>query len=210
MARPWHRVLAGAFLIAVAATSRPASVEATPDRKAKPTEIRLFGYDISASEHKTIILRDPDSPLQIESANTYYLSRNQRLQLKRRLHSNFWREIPEGPIVYIRAKLKNIAALKISILFYDSFDEWAGGFTGVSTDPPVTAELQWTGRTNLAWTEYGIACVFVSAVRMTDGRIWKANRNKIAAMMVTQGCGSNGAGAAMQHLKNLPKGALRL
>ncbi len=105
--------------------------------------------------------------------------------------------------------LQGVAAFKIGFLLYHSFDDYAGGFTGVTTDPPFD-KMHWSGRTNLAWADFGIACVFVSAARLTDGRVWKADSKKIAAMMVTQGCGWDGRDAAMKRLKALPKGALRL
>ena len=204
--RPWHRILAGAFLIAVAATSRPPSAEATTDRKSKPVEVRLFGYDTSASEHKTIILRDPDSPLQIQSARTFHLSRYQREDLSSRLHGI---RIPKGPIVSVRVRTKGVAAFKIGFLFYDSFNEYAGGFTGVTTDPPLD-KMHWSGRANRAWPDFGVACVYVSAVRLASGRVWKADLNKVAALMVEQGCSAENRAGAMKRLKSLPKGALRL
>ena len=62
-----RKAISGVVLIAAVAFNHPLSAEGMADRKSKPVEVRLFGYDIPVSARKTVILRDPDSPLQIQS-----------------------------------------------------------------------------------------------------------------------------------------------
>ena len=185
------------------------SAIAADDRKAGPKEIRLLGYDTYSSQHKTIVLNDPSAPLQIQVARTFLLSINQRTELQSRLSSYYRRLVPEGPIVEIDARGKNIVAAKFGVLFYDSFNEWAGGFTGVTTDPP-DRRMRWSHRKNIAWREFGIACVFVRAARFQDGRVWRADLDKVAEMMVEKGCSVENQTMVTKRLKALPKGAVRL
>ena len=117
--------------------------------------------------------------------------------------------VPKGPIVEISAHNSKVTAVKFGVLFYDTFNEPAGGFTGITTSP-LKAKMRWSGRENIAWREFGISCVFVRAVRMLDGRVWKANLKKISTMMIAEGCSTQGEEGAMKHLKELPKGVLKL
>lgn len=200
-----HKTLVIAALIAMTA----GTAFAADDRKAGSGEVNILGHTTYAPQHKTIVLNDPNAPLQIEAARTFFISESQRSEIRSQVMPYLRRYIPQGPIVEIDAVSFNVSAVKFGVLFYDSFNESAGGFTGVSTEPP-SFKMQWNGRENVAWRGFGIACIFVRAVRLTDGQVWKADLKKISIMMVAEGCSAEGREGAMKHLKELPKGATRL
>lgn len=201
-------IAALASLIAVATTSPALSAD---DRKVGSTQIRIVCCDTSAQTHKTIILNDPDAPLQIRDARTFSLSPSQKAGLKKQIATEYWRYIPDGPLVEISVSRAPVTAAKFGIVFYDSFNEPAGGLTGVTTSIDVPGTwMRWQGRTNLSFPEFGIACVFVSAARMRDGSVWKADLNKVSVMMAAEGCSTEGEEGSMRHLKRITKGATRL
>ena len=171
-------------------------------RRAEREELTFLNVTIYPKSHKTIILKDPRSPVDIKSAKTLHIDVDQRSVLEISLPSRSWSLIPDGPLVEIDAISKGVVAAKFGVVFFDSFNERAGGFTGVYTEPPKHG-MRWTGRVNSAWLSFGIACVFVRAARLEDGRVWKADMKKIAIMMIAEGCSTQGEGGTLKHLNDL-------
>ncbi len=182
---------------------------AADDRKATEAETTVLGSPTWAAKHKTIILNDPDAPLKIKAAKTFLLGSDQREAVKHTMLRYLRPLVPKGPIVEIDAINSNVVAAKFGVLFYDTFNEPAGRFTGLIIGTPEKG-MRWSDREKLSWREFGIACVFVRAVRLKDGSVWKFDRKKIATMLVAEGCSSEGKAGAMKRLEELPKGRVRL
>ena len=170
---------------------------------------QVLGYKATATHHKTIVVNNPAAPLKIERASAFTLPRYAREDLAAQMGLRGRGDFLKGRIVSINAPSENVSAAKFGVLFYDSFNEAAGGFTAIVTKRP-TKEMIWSDRENIAWRRYGIACVFVRAVRLSDGQVWKADLKKIARMMVESGCSSTNRKSVMERLKALPRGAVRL
>ena len=194
-----------AILIAVAS----GNAFAADDRKAVETETVVLDSPTWAAKHKTIILNDPGAPLQIKGAKTFLLGSDQRMAVRSEVPRYLRHLVPKGPIVEIDAINPNVVAAKFGVLFYDTFNEPSGGFTGLKIGLPQNG-MRWDSQERISWRDYGIACVFVRAVRLKDGRVWKFDSKKVATMMVAEGCSTQGKEGAMKHLKELPKGAVRL
>lgn len=168
-----------------------------------------MGFKTFATHYNTIALNDPSAPLKIARARTLTPSRGARedmmaqIGLRRGNH-----HLLKGCIVTIDAPSDKVTAAKIGITVYDSFEDPAGGYVGVQTKRPTG--MLWSDREDIAWHGFGIARVFVQAIRFEEGRVWKADLKKVAVMMIVEGCSSTSKGLMVKRLKALPKGAMRL
>lgn len=102
-----------------------------------------------------------------------YLSDNDKFNLAR-----YRKEALE---VNIDATGSNAVAVKFGIVVIDAFKEYLGGLTAVTMDPPKSG-MSWTYSPSYLFKaqKYGVVCVFVRQVRLSNGDIWNYNPQQIA------------------------------
>lgn len=201
-----------AALIAVAALNTVAS--ASDDRRVGQSKIRLFGITVPVASHKTVILNDPEAPVQITEAGTYRLEwgspKKGGNRLVMALPARRFKDIPKGPIVTISAISETAVAVEFRVLFYDTFNQYRGGLAAVRMGAP-RRRMRWKHRElSFTFEGYGIACIFVRYARLADGTVWEMDERKVATMMMVDGCGSNSEKDALSRINETVKGALRI
>ena len=97
-----------------------------------------------------------------------YLSDDAKVELRRYRRENLRIEVA--------ARGAEAVAVKFGVIVYDSFNEFLGGLTAITMDPP-TALMEWdyTPPYLFKFRKYGVAGVYVRQVRLKDGSIWNAD-----------------------------------
>ena len=137
--------------------------------------------------NETFHVNDPASPVQISGMSVVhtpsetaaladlawdqlfrYLSDDAKVELRRYRRENLRIEVA--------ARGAEAVAVKFGVIVYDSFNEFLGGLTAITMDPP-TALMEWdyTPPYLFKFRKYGVAGVYVRQVRLKDGSIWNAD-----------------------------------
>ena len=137
--------------------------------------------------NETFHVNDPASPVQISGMSVVhtpsetaaladlawdqlfrYLSDTAKDELRRYRRENLRIEVA--------ARGAEAVAVKFGVIVYDSFNEFLGGLTAITMDPP-TALMEWdyTPPYLFKFRKYGVAGVYVRQVRLKDGSIWNAD-----------------------------------
>ena len=94
-----------------------------------------------------------------------YLDDDQKITLKK--YRN------EKLEIIIDAEGANAVAVKFGVVVYDAFDEYLGGLTAITMNPPTDGML-WNYSPSYLFKieKYGIVCVYVRQARLNSGEIW--------------------------------------
>ena len=186
MKRTLWRAALGSLVTAVLASPVTA-------QEARSREITLYG-DAKGTLYlnETFRVNDPNSPVQISRvsvvhtpsetaavAEAYYdqlfryLSDSQKETLRQYRRENLQIEIS--------ARGTDAVAVKFGVIVYDSFNEYLGGLTAITMDPPTTLmEWSYTPPYLFKFRKYGVLGVYVRQARLADGTIWNANLDFIS------------------------------
>ena len=107
-------------------------------QKAVPKKIKIIGdHKGLAYLHKTTVINQTGSPIQIVDASVYYVPPKTRMVLEVSVPRHLRRLISRGAIVNISIQGGGVIAVKFGVLLYDTFREFVGGFTPLSMKPPT-------------------------------------------------------------------------
>lgn len=86
----------------------------------------------------------------------------------------------EALVVKIDANGNNATAVKFGVVVIDAFKEFLGGLTAVTMDRPTTG-MEWSYSPSYLFLakKYGVVCVFVRQVRLSNGDIWNYDPQQI-------------------------------
>ena len=78
--------------------------------------------------------------------------------------------------ITITARGGGVVAVKFAVIVYDAFNEYLGGLTAITMDPPTT-NMEWDYRPPylFKFRKYGVLGVYVRQARLQDGSIWNAD-----------------------------------
>lgn len=134
--------------------------------------------------NQTEIINDVSSPVKINKlvakhiptstaqlADIYYDTLYRYLDDEQKITLQKYRN--ENLEISIDAEGTNAVAVKFGVVVYDAFDEYLGGLTAITMDPPTKGMLWDYSPSYLFKIEkYGIVCVYVRQVRLSSGEIW--------------------------------------
>lgn len=83
--------------------------------------------------------------------------------------------------ISIDAAGSDAVAVKFGVVVIDAFKEYLGGLTAITMDPPTTG-MEWTYSPSYLFKaeKFGVVCVFVRQVRLSNGDIWNFDPQQIA------------------------------
>lgn len=167
------------------------------ERRAKRRKER-----VSAWSHKFRIINDARSPVRITHAELHNIG-------KPFFGSDY--KIP-AYIVRITSTGQNVSTVLYGVLRYDSFRDYDGGNSLISTTFEKNVEGEWRFYQELspAFKRFGTGCIFVRKVRLGDGSIWEMNTEHIANEMINAKCGAKNLKEQEKHIKEKGKPTLRL
>ena len=157
-------------------------------KEARVEKVKLYENiygDIYYNE--TFLINEKDAPVQISSVNVIHIpgttsdladqvwrSLSKYLSATEKKLVNKYRD--EGIEVTIDAKGKDVVAVKFGIVAYDAFNEYLGGLTAITMDPP-TDDMRWNFKPIylFKFKKYGVVGVYVRQVRLSNGQIWNFN-----------------------------------
>ena len=80
--------------------------------------------------------------------------------------------------ITINARGDNVVAVKFGVIVYDAFNEYLGGLTAITMDPPTTS-MKWNYNPPylFKFEKYGIVGIYVRQARLKNGGIWNFDEN---------------------------------
>lgn len=155
--------------------------------------VPLYGDDTGIVYYNQVeIINTNSSPVKITHASAMHIPSETAMKAKmtsdilsRYLSDdeilNLARYKNEALEISIDAAGSDAVAVKFGVVVIDAFKEYLGGLTAITMDPPTTG-MEWTYSPSYLFKaeKFGVVCVFVRQVRLSNGDIWNFDPQQIA------------------------------
>lgn len=119
---------------------------------------------------KTIIIAQPNSPVQITAYSARFASR-----------STYSREGINHDVAYLNRGRQKIGAIRFGLVSFDVFNRFLGKTGGLSMDDLEAGKSQKSSWAHSPYADFSFSTglAYVDLVRLEDGTIWQADESVI-------------------------------